>query len=316
MTTNENVPKVPKVYSCETCHYLCSSKKDFNKHLVTRKHINTTNATTISLFIPKNYNCCNCGNIYKHSSSLCKHKKTCIKENITMTFIPIIEPVLQRSPNDENIILSNLMRELVQSNQDLAKQTLDALQQNKELQKHVIELCKNGTHNTTNNNKSFNINLFLNEQCKNAINLQDFIKSIEVSHEDLMNNKQLGFVGGISKILIDHIQQLGINERPIHCTDFKRDTVYIKENNEWNKDDDNEKINKVIQEVSRKSINTLMDWKKTNPDSADCNSVFSNNCDHIIRSSIAGFERGTLYPKVMKELNRKIIINKENLITK
>jgi hypothetical protein len=214
------------------------------------------------------------------------------------------------SPADEMAILSNLVKELMKSNQETQLQ-------NQELQKHVIELCKNGTHNTTNNNnKSFNINLFLNEQCKNAINFHEFIENISVSREDLMNTSQLGFVGGVSKILIDQLKGLGINERPIHCTDLKRDTVYIKENNEWNKEEDDVKIRSAIQEVTRKSMGTLIDWKKNNPEYDDCDSKFSKDCLSIQRNSVAGYERETLVPKVIRELNRTITLDKENLITK
>jgi hypothetical protein len=182
----------------------------------------------------------------------------------------------------------------------------------------MLEIVKNGTNNVTtnSNNKSFNINLFLNEQCKNALNFNEFMGNLKVSREDLMNTGQLGFVGGISKILIDSLKELGVNERPIHCTDLKRDTVYIKENNEWNKEEDDLKIRSAIQEVSRKSIGILIDWKKNNPDYADCDSRFSQDCLSMQRNSVAGYERDTLFPKVIKELNKTITIDKDSLTSK
>jgi hypothetical protein len=152
----------------------------------------------------------------------------------------------------------------------------------------------------------------LNEQCKNAINLNEFMKNIEVSREDLMNTGQLGFVGGISKIIMDQLNGLGIHERPIHCTDLKRDVVYIKENNEWNKESDNVKLRSVIQEVSRKSMGTLIDWKKENPDYADGDSRFSQDCLSMQRNSIAGYERETLFPKVIRAINKEIVIDKQS----
>lgn len=303
---------VPLVYNCETCDYTCCVKKDYTKHLSTRKHANAkeTNKTTNkkSLFVPLEFDCETCNKKYKHRSSLSKHKKTCVPENIIISSNVC-------SLTDETQILSNLVNELVRSNQELAKQNQETQQQNQELQKHVIELCKNGTHNVTtnSNNKSFNINLFLNEQCKNALNFNEFMGNLKVSREDLMNTGQLGFVGGISKILIDSLKELGINERPIHCTDLKRDTVYIKENNEWNKEEDDLKIRSAIQEVSRKSIGILIDWKKNNPDYADCDSKFSQDCLSMQRNSVAGYERDTLFPKVIKELNKTITINKDSL---
>ena len=307
---NEKLSKVASEFKCEKCDYICYNKTNYNKHLSTRKHANTNNANEKLLKVASVYTCEKCNAVYKHRSSLCKHKKLCCTDNITMCQSAC-------SPADEVEILSNLVKELVRSNQELAKQNQDAQLQNQELQKHVIELCKNGTHNTTNNNnKSFNINLFLNENCKNAINFHEFIENIEVSREDLMNTSQLGFVGGVSKILIDQLKGLGINERPIHCTDLKRDTVYIKENNEWNKEEDDVKIRSAIQEVTRKSMGTLIDWKKNNPEYDDCDSKFSQDCLSIQRNSVAGYERETLVPKVIRELNRTITLDKENLITK
>jgi hypothetical protein len=300
---NEKSQKIAKQFSCEKCNYTCCNKYDYNKHLSTRKHLMDNKDNAKSQKVANLHKCDNCIRIYRYKSGLCKHKKICCSENIV-----ICQSVC--SPKDETDILTNLVKELMQSNQEVTKQ-------NQELQKHVIELCKNGTHNTTNsNNKSFNINLFLNEQCKDAINFHEFIQQIEVSREDLMNTSQLGFVGGISKILINQLKELGIHQRPIHCTDLKRDTVYIKENNEWNKEEDDVKIRSAIQEVTRKSMGTLIDWKKNNPDYADMDSQFSQDCLSIQRNSVAGFERETVVPKVIRELNRSITLDKENLITK
>ena len=310
MTTNEILLKVANNYSCEKCDYMCSNKTNFNKHLFTRKHINANNTNAKLLKVASTYDCCNCGNVYKHCSSLCKHKKTCIKENITISFN-------ECSLNDDNTILSNLVKELVQGNQELAKQNHDVLLQNQELakqsqelQKHVIELCKNGTHNTNSNNKSFNINVFLNEQCKDAINLSDFIKSIEVSREDLENNLQVGFVAGISKIFLDNLRQLGVNERPIHCTDLKREIMYIKNEDKWTKETDDAKLNSAILNVSSKGLGTLTKWKQENPDYKDVNSAFYDKCDQINLTSLAGHNRDVYYPKVIHALARETMIDK------
>jgi hypothetical protein len=298
METNEKVAKVAFEYSCKKCHYVCYNKTNYSKHLSTRKHTTTNETNEKLLKVAFEHKCNNCGHVYKHRSSLCKHMKTCDKMMIC-------------SPTDETQILSNLVQELIRSNTEMTKQ-------NQALQEHVIELCKNGTNNitTNSNNKSFNIQFFLNEQCKNAINFNEFMENIEVSREDLMNTGQLGFVGGISKILIDNLKQLGVHERPIHCTDLKRDTVYIKDNNEWNKEDDDVKIRSAIQEVSRKSMGTLIDWKKSNPDYADGDSRFSQDCISMQRNSIAGYEREVLFPKVIKELNHAIVIDKDSTAAK
>lgn len=283
--TNKKSPKIVKSFRCEKCDYICCNRYDYNKHLSTRKHLNANNTNEFSQKIAPIYKCSICTREYKHQSSLCKHAKVC------------------SAIVDDNPTLTELVKGLLKSNS--------------ELQNQVIELCKTGTHNTittnTNcHNKAFNLNVFLNEQCKNAINFHEFMENIEVSREDLMNTGQLGFVGGISKIIMNHLNGLGIHERPIHCTDLKRDTVYIKENNEWNKECDNVKLRSVIQEVSRKSMGTLIDWKKENPDYADGDSRFSQDCLSMQRNSIAGYERETLFPKVIKAINKEIVLDKQN----
>lgn len=308
MENNGNVKsrKIAKKFLCKECDYRCSNKFDYNKHLSTRKHLNgNDNGNNGSE--KSQYTCGNCNNIYKYNSGLCRHKRTCTATVISQPTIMspttpvIIDPVVC-SPAVENQIFERLVNEIIKSNQETQRQ-------NEALQKQVLELCKNGTHNTTNShNKTFNLSVFLNEDCKNAINFKDFVESIEVSREDLTNTGQLGFVGGISKILMDHLKELGIHERPIHCTDLKREIVYIKENNEWNKETDDTKMRSAIQEVTRKSMGTLSDWKKNNPEYANVNSQFSNECITMQRNSVAGYERDTLYPRVVRELNKVIAL--------
>jgi hypothetical protein len=297
---NEKSQKVATEFLCVKCEYKCCNKFDYKKHLLTRKHVDGNesgnNGNEKSRKVA--YKCDNCNNIYKYNSGLSRHKRTCT------TPAPVVcQPIVVCPPNIENQIMANLVSELIKSNQETQRQ-------NDALQKQVLELCKNGTHNTTTNshNKTFNLNVFLNEQCKNAINFKDFIENIEVSREDLMSTGQLGFVGGISKILLAHLNELGVYERPIHCTDLKREIVYIKENNEWNKEADDTKMRSAIQEVSRKSVGTLIDWKKNNPDYADMGSKFSQDCVSIQRNSLAGYDRDTLYPRVIRELNRAIAL--------
>ena len=190
----------------------------------------------------------------------------------------------------------------------------ELIEQNKELQNQLITIVANKNDIITNNtqNNQFNIN-FLNEHCKNAINFAEFIGGIQVTHDDLENNAQLGFVNGISQILINNLKQLTIQERPIHCTDVKREIMYIRENNEWHKDEDNEKINNAIQEVSRKSLKSLIDWKHKNPEYNDLDSEFSNKCIATDQQSIAGEKTSVYYPKVIHNLARESAINKKIL---
>ena len=187
-------------------------------------------------------------------------------------------------------------------------------EQSKEFMKTIADLTKNN-HSTTvnsNNNNKFNINLFLNEKCKDAINFSDFMKNITVSQEDLENNAQLGFANGISKIFIDNLKQLNICDRPIHCSDTKRETMYIKDDDKWEKEEDTKKLTSAIQLVSKKSMTTLCNWQETNPDYKDADSEFSNKCITMMQQSISGSSRDVLYPKVIRILSKETMIDKAN----
>ncbi len=275
LTQNSQIPV--SNFICNICDYTCCRKSDYLKHESTRKHQSRLHKTPDSL--PKSC-ICDCGLVYKHRQSLNTHKRKC--------------GVIEKP--DNVTALTNMVIELVKSNNDLQKQ--------------VVELCKGGTHVTNNNNKSFNINLYLTEQCKDAINFSDFIKSIEVSHQDLENNAQLGFVSGISKIILDNLKQLSVNERPIHCTDLKRETMYIKDEDKWTKEENYNKLNSAIQSVSRKSIGKLMEWKGENDEYHDMDSEFSGLCITIQRNSIAGYDRDVYYPKVIHAIAREIMVSK------
>ena len=190
----------------------------------------------------------------------------------------------------------------------------DLIKQNRDLQDQLITMANNKSENITINNtqnNKFNINLFLNEQCSNAINFTDFIDRIEVSQKDLEKNAELGFVNGISKILMDNLKQLTLYERPIHCTDVKRETMYIKDHDQWQKDE-GEKITNAIQEVSRKSIRSLMDWKNDNPDYDGGESDFSNKCVAIQQQSLAGDKKEVYYQKVIHNLAKESSLTKVN----
>ena len=293
LTTNL---KSSDIFKCEPCKYETSRRSQYVRHISTNKH-------QCGLKKVPEYKCNVCSKIYKHQSSLCKHSKQCIQ-------LPT-----------ESIQLTNMILEVLKNNnelhkydQELQKQNQELQKQNQELQKRMLDLCKNGISNAvTNNNQTnkFNINVFLNDQCKDAINFADFIKNIEITHQDLENNAQLGFVSGISKILMDNLKQLGVNERPIHCTDIKRETMYIKDENKWTKEVDDSKLQKAIQTVSCKSMGKLQEWKKENPDYQDMDSVFSQKCLDIHKHTIAGSDREVYYPKVIHALARETMVVRE-----
>jgi hypothetical protein len=213
---------------------------------------------------------------------------------------------------------ATIITQLLSQNNELKNFIIEQVNEHKketaEIMNKVIENIKPSnnitanTINNNNNNQKFNINVFLNETCKDAMNLSDFINKIEVSREDLENNAQLGFVGGISKIFLDNLRQLSVNERPIHCTDLKRETMYIKDDDKWTKETGPTKLNKVIQTITQKSTRTLLDWKKVNPDYNDNDSEFSTRCIVIQRNSMAGNDRETYYPKVIRAIAKEVIV--------
>jgi hypothetical protein len=244
-----------------------------------------------------------------------EHKKS-PDQDIEFRYSELINRLLndnQRILND-NVELRNFIVEQSKITADIMTRTIDkVMEQNAEVMSKALDSCKpvnNSIINNTNSNNKFNINVFLNEQCKDALNFTEFVKNIEISYQDLENNAQLGFVQGISKIFMDNLKQLGVNERPIHCTDVKRETMYIKDEDKWTKETDDSKLQKAIQTVSYKSMGKLMEWKQENPDYQDADSEFSKRCLDIQRQSLAGSDRDVYYPKVIHVLAKETMVDK------
>ena len=301
---NEKSPKIPLQFICLYCNYICCNKKDFNKHTATQKHKRIRMDNEKSPKIPASYSCSNCNKTYKYKSGLCKHKKTCIDSEVPLIDTNYYEII--RKLNCDTIELRNCIVEQSKTIEKIMMQNTDII--SKALDSNKIVNSNN--NNTINNNQKFNLNLFLNEQCKDALNFNEFMENIQISYQDLENNAQLGFVAGISKIFLDNLNQLGINERPIHCTDVKRETMYIKDENKWTKEPDDSKLQKAIQSVSYKSMGKLMEWKQENPEYQDGNSEFSKRCIDMQKQSLAGSERVTYYPKVIHTLAKETTIDK------
>ena len=223
-------------------------------------------------------------------------------------YTTIITQLLNQNSELKNFIIEQANEHknfVIEQANEHKKETLEIVNK-------VIDQSKTINNNITNNNnnKAFNINMYLNEQCKDAMNFSDFINGIEVSHEDLENNAELGFVGGFSKILIDNLKLMNKNERPIHCTDVKRETMYIKDDNKWSKEENDSKLRSAIQEITKKSIRSLMNWKRGNPESDDMDSKFSGRCIVIQQQSMAGYNREVYYPKVIHAIAREVLVNK------
>jgi hypothetical protein len=298
MDTNEKSPKTQSDFFCLNCHYITCSLKDYNKHCSTDKHTRLTNTNDLSQKSQKIFKCI-CGKEYKHMASLCKHKKVCCKIITT---------------NSEN--LENLSKkELSLKIDKLTDVILEVVGKNNELTKQIIELStKTNVNNSFNNNKTFNLQFFLNEECKNALNIRDFVESIQVQLSDLENTGKLGYVEGIAQIFINNLKQLENTDRPIHCSDYKRETLYIKNDNEWIKEtDDKINIKNAIKQVANKNIKQIKNWQEKHPDYNNPDSKQNDKYMKIVLNSMSGSteeEQKNNINKIIKNVAKEVIIEK------
>jgi len=275
---------------------------------------------------------CECGNIYKYRQGLHNHKQKCNSTTQPNIIVPQdnVEN-LDKSKDKETLILSlitqnkelmNLLQvqsttlqkqstTVQEQTKTLQEQTKTMQEQTKTIQQMIPKMGNNNNNNNTTNNK-FNLQVFLNEDCKDALNFSEFIESIQVSVEDLENQAQLGYVGGISKLFLENMKELGVNKRPIHCTDKKRNTLYIKENNEWDKEGSREQLLHGIKVVTGRANQTLCDMKEDNPvEYSDMDSPFSTKCEDIHRNLLPVFPREATFGKLIDSISNGSIVEKE-----
>ena len=306
------VPKNPNIYICEICNYKTGNKKDYNKHLATGKHKKVTNDNDMITQIPTMVMCL-CGNSYKHRSGLSRHKKKCTYEehNDVTEDIPLEEPINDTNSDTDVKVLSNTIFELVKQNNEF-KQLL--IEQNKKM----MELAGNmgNNNNNVNSHNKFNLNVFLNEKCKNAMTLKDFVKSINISVQDFIETGERGFIDGISNIIVERINEMELHDRPLHCTDLKRETVYIKDENNWEKDEDNVKLRKAVKGVAYKNERMRPVWYDSTP---DVGIMGTDNYEKFFKyseSALGGCgreETKTFEDKVMRNVLKEVTIDKENV---
>jgi len=277
-------------YACKKCDYVTNYKKDYNKHLLTKKH----NEPTI---YNKNY-ICDCGKKYSYNSSLYNHKKKC-------TFNMNMEIIEKQNNNYETMINT-----LINENKEL-RQTL--IEQSKVLSEVIpkINNTVNGNvNNTINSNNKFNINVFLNEHCKHAISMDSFIKSIEISLSNLLFSKEKGLAQGISNIFIENINKLPLTQRPLHCTDVKRETLYIK-NEIWEKDEKKEKTKEAIKKISKMQTQNVNKYVTSNPDYMKHD---KKKEDYISIVRVATGDIDDKQEKIIKNICKEVYVN-DGLIT-
>ena len=301
--TSKNIDK----FVCDVCDYSCSKKGDWNRHILRPKHIKLTNMiqqdtendskdiNTLNQYM------CNCGNKYKHHSGLWRHKKQCTYQDSKMETTNVAQ-------TDEINELKGFMKYL--------------MQENSEMKNMMMEVIKNGTvansHNTNTNNshnKAFNLQFFLNETCKDAMNITDFVESIKLQLSDLENVAEVGYVEGISNIIVKNLKKLDVTQRPVHCTDKKRETMYVKDEDTWEKDEENKQMHKVVKKVTDKNARLILKYKEAHPDCMTYHSRFNDKYNKIIVESMGGsgdnmFEKEE---KIIGRVSKEVTVDKESL---
>ena len=299
---SQKSPIIPYKFYCEHCDYGCSKKGDFNKHIKSIKHnaIRATPNATLNILI------CKCGKDYKHSSSFYRHKKSCTHNTYTneIQYDEIQNPVVD--PTSEASTVLRLLKQNEEFKQLMAEQynvmaerhnENVALQlKNQELNQQLINALKDGNgtviNNTTNtNNNHFNLNFFLNDTCKDAMNITDFLGNLDVQIEEIEYIGNHGYVMGMTKMIMDRLKDMDITKRPIHCTDIKRETMYIKDKNEWSKDTDElTKLRKILNYITMKNYKTVPKWKTAHPDCEEMDTRDYNFCYKMMQLILGDVE--------------------------
>jgi hypothetical protein len=311
MNPNEKSQNIPPKFVCKKCDYFTSSKKDFNKHEQTIKHKTVENPNNSEIKNPENPTKifkCECGRIYKHQSTLCKHKKTCTCKDIN-------ENVIKSADSFTSPDLLQLFLTQSKENQELKNLLID---QNK----LFMEMCKNnlGINNTNNtnitnnnsHNKTFNLQFFLNEQCKDAMNIMDFVNSVSLQLSDLESVGKLGYVEGISNIMIKKLTEMDIYKRPVHCSDAKRETLYVKDNNIWEKENaSHSKLRRAIKYISKKNSDLLIAWSNQHPASKNIHSKQNEEYMKMIYQAMGGVgDVEENENKIIKKISKMVLIEK------
>ncbi len=309
MTTKKSL-KIPNILLCEKCNYSTSSKKDYNKHLLTRKHKLQQNTTILSQKSPQEENeyICECGKSYTYRGSLHNHKKKCSFLHNEVVQIN----VEKNNKSEKNPDYNSLICKLLQGNKEMRELLKD--QQDNHNKEMINILPKIGNNNTTNNNTQFNINVFLNEECKDAINLSDFIAQLSIELKDLVSVAENGFIEGIGKTICQGLKQLSIYERPIHCTDKKRDTLYIKESDNWSKDTtEHELMKNAIQKLKKRNMKQISELLTSSENSDDFDE--EDLAMKIIQNHVQGTnqDQEKSMNKIIKNVSKEVLLDKTKL---
>ena len=293
-------------YSCENCDFNTCNKNDYNRHLKTKKHISNGFQSFPMKKTQKNSYACDCGKTYKDNSGLWRHKKNC--------------KIADNADTEENIVIGDTEiseKDLIML---IVKQNTELIKENNEFKNMMMEVIKNGTNSNSHNtistnshNKAFNLQFFLNETCKDAMNITDFVESIKLQLSDLENVAEVGYVEGISDIIVKNLKKLDVTQRPVHCTDKKRETMYVKDEDTWEKDEENKKMHRVVKKVADKNARLILKYKELHPDCMTYHSRYSDQYNKIIVESMGGsgdnmFEKEE---KIIQRVSKNVTVDKE-----
>jgi hypothetical protein len=285
--------KSPQKFHCECCDYYTSKKSDFDKHELTRKHLMELNGINWKSK-SRDFICKSCNRSYKSQSGLWKHEKKCQSQ---------IEEVKKiQQPNQNN--LQDVIVSLVQENKEMRQLIVQQQQSYKEQLDSLIPNIG------SNNNNKFNLNIFLNEHCKDALNIMEFVNNLPIQIDDLEKTGKMGYINGMTDIIVNGLKELEFNKRPLHCSDLKRETIYIKDNNIWEKDnEEKDKLKKAISCIKRRNLQQLPEWMEQHPKCASTGSKENEDYLQIISNSMITDD--SKESKILvKEIMKKVVIDK------
>ena len=309
MKRNETkiVQKSSEKFKCELCDYTTCRKSQYERHLSTDKHISRTIETDSKQSKQKSTESsghqCICGICFNSRTTLWRHKKTCTFEE---------KPCAEQAPIQQTIT-PELVMELIKNNKELQQIILEQHTTLNNLVKNGISNTSLNSHNNNSNNKTFNLQFFLNETCKDAMNIMDFVDSIKLQLSDLEKVGEVGYTKGISNIITTNLKALEVTQRPVHCTDKKRETMYIKDEDKWEKEDENNsKLRKAIKRVANKNITLLSKFREKYPDYSNSSSKISDKYDHIVIEAMggAGDNDTEKEDKIIHNISKCVIIDK------
>ena len=315
----KKMPKNAEKFKCIKCNFICSKHSNYKQHLLTAKHRKNVNETTEpfenATNIQRVFMCNTCNIQFKSRTSLWRHKKSC--SLLKGSNMELSTSNQDDDTDNKDLLILELLKQNSEFQKLMTKETSELRNIITEQNQKMMEMAGNmgNNNNNINSNNKFNLNVFLNEKCKDAMSLTDFVKSLEITMDDFIQTVELGFVDGLSRVMIERINDMDLYNRPIHCTDLKRETLYIKDAEKWEKDANKEQLRKAVKGVAYKNDRMRPIWYSETP---EVDILGSANCDKFLKysqSALGGCgkeETKSFEDKIMKNIMKQVTIDKEN----